>query len=104
MDGLPSLLNHNHGKPLRYIILSPLFCYYCTGDPNNGSEKEDCVPGIRAFSERYVFFASDGRKRSAIMPAEQHNALATKWRGTCQWNKKKEMTKHGAKQGDGEQT
>ena len=59
------------------VPIAPLQIY-CTGDLNNHGEKEDCVPGIRAFSERYVFFASDGRKRSAIMPAEQHKALATK--------------------------
>lgn len=36
-------------------------------------------PGIRAFSDRYVFLASEGRKRSAIMPAVQHTALKSMW-------------------------
>jgi hypothetical protein len=36
-------------------------------------------PGIRAFSERYVFLASEGRRRSAIMPAEQQITLTRKW-------------------------
>jgi hypothetical protein len=40
---------------------------------------EGHLPGIRAFSERYVFLASEGRRRSAIMPAEQQITLTRKW-------------------------
>jgi len=39
---------------------------------------EGNLPGIRAFSERYVFLASEGRRRSAKMPAEQQITLTRK--------------------------
>jgi len=39
---------------------------------------EGHLPGIRAFSERYVFLASEGRRRSAKMPAEQQITLTRK--------------------------
>jgi len=41
----------------------------------NKNREEGKIPGIRAFSERYVFFASEGSSSSAIMPAKQHITL-----------------------------
>jgi len=45
----------------------------------NKNREEGKIPGIRAFSERYVFFASEGRSSSVIIPAEQHRTLTGKW-------------------------
>jgi hypothetical protein len=38
-------------------------------------EPRNYLPGIRAFSERYVFLASEGSRKSEIMPAQQEIAL-----------------------------